>query len=292
MYVPVNLLLKDVTSGLPLEGVLVKVFAENGKGVYGEMVTGADGKANFLLNGPQRYQARAFKMSVGFKNPIYFDVIGEKGATNCFLLTGSSVATPSSTDPRLCMCSGYFRTPSGAPAAALDIQFVTRFHPILLDDAGVLTERITAKTDKNGWVQVQLVRHGEFDVMAAGYEDVARTIAVPDASSCNLPNLIFEVVNSVSVTPNPIQLRVGATIDVYSEVFTSIGRQIDGTAKGKVIWGIENQLVATMTVQWDRLTIYGNAKGSTLLTARRGDTPITRVPDPPILPNGIPLLVV
>jgi hypothetical protein len=292
MYVPVDLTVEDIASGLAIEGALVKVFSENGKGVYGEMVTKANGKASFLLNGPQRYQARVFKMSTGFTNPIFFDVIGEAGAKNCFLIPGNAIASPSSTDPRLCMCSGYFRTPTGAPAVALDIQFVTRFHPILLDDAGILTERVTTRTDKNGWAQIQLIRHGEYDVLVTGYEDVKRTVAIPDASSCNLPDLIFEVVDSVIVTPDPIQVRLGATVDVYPEVFTSIGRKLEGTAKGSVVWGIEDQLVATMTVQWDKITIYGNAKGSTLLTARRGDTSITRIPDPPILPNGIPILVV
>lgn len=152
MYLPVDLTVEDAVSGRPVEGALVKVFAENGKGVYGEMVTGANGKASFLLNGPQRYQARAYKMATGFKNPIYFDVINDPVLKNCFVITGNSIVVPSSTDPRLCMCSGTFRTPSGAPADSVDIHFITRFKPILLDGNGVLTERITARTNKDGWV--------------------------------------------------------------------------------------------------------------------------------------------
>lgn len=289
MYMPVDLTIEDKASGLPVQGALVKVFAENGKGVYGEMVTGADGKASFLLNGPQRYQARAFKMATEFSNPIYFDVSDNPSVKNCFLIPASTIAAPSSTDPRLCMCSGYFRTPSGAPADGVDIHFITRWHPILLDGAGVLTERVTVRTDKNGWVQVALIRHGEFDVLAEGFEDIRRTVAIPDASSCNLPDLLFEVVDSIVIAPTPIQVRPGNTVDVYPEVYTSIGRKLCGTAKGEVVWKIENQDVASMTVQWDRLTIYGYARGTTTLLATRGDKSIVRIPNTPL--PGTPILV-
>jgi hypothetical protein len=290
-YMPVDFLVEDVVSGRPVEGVLVKVFADSGKGVFGEMVTGTDGKANFLLNAPQWYQARAYKTAVGFKNPLHFEVSDDATVKNCFRIEASPIQVPSSTDPRLCLCSGMFKTPSGAPAAGLDIHFITRFHPILLDGAGVLTERITARTDKNGWVQVPLIRNGEFDVLLEGYEDVDRTIAVPDASACNLPDLIFEVVSSVVIAEESLEVKVGETLDVVPSVFTSIGRPLPGTAKDRVVWTVDDMNIASMTVQWDKLILYGNAKGSTLLKAARGDQSIVRIPDPAVM-TGIPVRVV
>ena len=120
------------------------------------MVTGTEGKASFLLDGPQRYQARAFKLAHSFSNPLYFDVDPE--LSNCFDFPCSSIAVPSSSDPRMCMCSGTFRQPTGAPAQGVDIHFITRFHPLMLDGAAILTERVATRTDANGWVQLQLVR--------------------------------------------------------------------------------------------------------------------------------------
>jgi len=288
-YVPVDLVVQDAVSNRPVEGVLVKVFAEDGRGVYGEMVTGTDGKASFLLDGPRRYQARAFKLSTGFKNPIYFDVL-DAPATNCFNIIANTISPPSSTDPRLCMCSGTFRTPTGGPAAGLNISFVTRFHPLILDHAGVLTERISAITDRNGWVQLPLIRNGEFDVFIEGYEDVKRIIQVPDASSCNLPDLIFEVVDHVVIGEQQIQIALGQTAEIIPEVFTSTGRKLDGTAKSEVSWKVDDLNVASMTVLWDKIVLYGNTAGAALLTAERADMSIVRIPDPPLM-SGIPILV-
>jgi hypothetical protein len=290
MYVPVNVAVEDALSGRPVAGVLVKVLSADGKSVYGEMVTGTDGAAGFLLFGPQRYQVRAFKMANGFNNPTYFDVIVDPAVTNCFRIKAATITVPSSVDPRMCMCSGTFRTPTGAPAAGVDVHFITRFHPVLLDGAGLLTERATARTNNQGWVQVQLVRHGEFDVLLEGYEDVRRTIAVPDMSSCNLPDLIFEVVSSVVIAQTEFQIPVGQTVEIFPQVFTSIGRLIDGTAKGAVCWHVDNLDVASMTVLWDRIVLYGNSLGTAQLTATRADTSIVRIPDPPLM-SGIPLLV-
>lgn len=289
-YAPVDFCVRETTTDKPLSGVLVKIFAQNGKGVYGEMLTGSDGKASFLLFGPQRYQARAYKFATGFVNPVYFDVNDAVGASNCFLIHATAVEYPTTNDPRLCLCSGYFRRPDGAPAAGLDIHIITKFHPILLDGAGVLTERVSVRTDANGWVQVPLIRFGQYDVLLEGYEDVTREICVPDRASANLPDLIFEVVDSVVITPQPIVLRKGQTLQVFPEVYTSIGRRLPGTARERVSWKVEDTSIAGVTVSWDRLTFYGQAKGTTLLTARRGDRSIVRIPEACLL-VGIPIQV-
>jgi hypothetical protein len=288
-YVAVDLMVLDALNDLPIEGALVKVFATNGQDVYGEMVTAQDGKASFLLDDAQRYQARAYRYSTGIRNPIYFDVSADPAVSNVFRINASPLVEPSSNDPRLCMCYGYFRTPSGAAAAGVDIHFITRFRPLLLDGAGVPVERVSVRTDSTGWVQVPLIRFGQFDVLLEGYEDITRTIDIPDSASCNLPNLIFEVVSTVTLS-SPISLALGQSLDLFPEVFTSTGRKLSGTAKDVVNWTIEHQDVASMTVQWDRITLYGNTAGTTTLNAARSNLTIVRIPDPPLL-TGIPVQV-
>jgi hypothetical protein len=282
MYVSVDLFVKDKITEKPIPGVLVKVFSEKGTDVFGEMVTSTDGKANFLLYGPKRYQARAFRNSTGFTNPTYFDVDPEE-SSNCFLITGTSIDVPSSTDPRLCLCSGYFRTPSGAPAAGIDIHIINRFKPLLLENAGVVSERVRVRTDPQGWMQTPLIRNGEYDVLIEGYEDVTRKISVPDQASCNFPDLVFEVVNEVIIPDQPLVVPLGDTLDVYPEVYTTTGRRIDGTAKGDVCWTVADTNIVTMTVEWEKIVLYGLASGSTTLMAVRSNTSIVRIPDPPLM---------
>lgn len=290
-YLPVDFCVLAVTTDKPISGALVKVFAQDGKSVYGEMLSGDDGKASFLLFGPQRYQARAYKFSTGFTNPIYFDVDPAPNAKNSFIIRATPVDYPTSNDPRLCMCAGYFRKPDGSAAAGLDIHIITKFHPILLDGSGVLTERVSVRTDSSGWVQVPLIRFGQYDVLLEGYEDVTREICVPAAPACNLPDLVFEVVSQVDISPQPIVVRRGQILDVYPEVYTSIGRKLDGTARDKVCWKVADTNIAGVTVSWDRLVFYGHMRGTTSLSATRADQTIVRIPDPPLLP-GIPILVV
>jgi hypothetical protein len=244
------------------------------------MVTGADGKASFLLDGPRRYQARAFQFGVGFRNPIYFDV--DPSQNNSFSFSGTTLEVPASTDPRFCLCSGTFRTASGAPAPGLILHFTTVFSPCVLDDAAVVTERVTVKTNEEGWVQVPLLRFGKYDVLVEGYADISRQIAIPDASSVSLPNLIFEMVSSITLDQQaPLQVAQGQTLEVRPTVRTTIGRLLDGTAQQDVIWGVVNEDVASLTVQWDRLILYGNTTGTTTLTATRSGSTV-RIPDSPI----------
>lgn len=280
MYVPVDLCARNSVSNIPLAGVLVRVFGENGQGVYGETLTGDDGKASFLLDGPRRYQARAFQFGVGFRNPIHFDV--DPNQSNSFSFAGTTLETPASTDPRFCLCSGTFRTATGAPASGLIIHFTTVFDALVLENASVTTERITVKTNAEGWVQVPLLRFGKYDVLIEGYADVTRQIAVPDASSVSLPNLVFEMVSSITLDLQaPLRVTQGQTLEVRPTVRTTIGRILDGTAQQDVNWGVVNEDVASLTVQWDRLILYGNTTGTTTLTAARLQS-IVRIPDSPI----------
>ena len=282
MALPVDIRVINYTSRDPISGVWVKVMEEDGTGTYGESLTDSRGIASFLLPEFRRYQCRAFKFATIINNPAYIDVPAASLEPVQFIMTGTEITTPESTDPRLCMCSGYFRKPDGSPQKGLDIQIITKFSPLLLDGMGVVTERVIKRTDETGWVQVPLIRNGQYDVLLVGYEDTERQIDVPDMPSCNLPKLIFETVAIVELPSSPFHILQGDTVSFTPEVFTSIGRQLPGTAKGQVNWKVEDDQVATMTVEWTQLTFYGNAPGTTNLIATRADTSIVVIPDPPL----------
>jgi len=290
MYLPVDFCIVDAISNRPVPGVLVKVFGVDGKGIYGEMSTGDDGKASFLLFGDKRYQARVYKFGVGFRNPVFFDVSADPALCNRFTIPATLSSVSAASDPRFCMCSGVFRTPTGAAAVGLDIHFITKFRPILLEGAGVLTERVTVRTDSTGWVHVPLIRFGKYDVMLEGYEDTTREISVPDAPACNLPDLVFEVVDRVEFESATIEVPLGETITVYPKVYSSIGRLLEEAVRNEVSWRVDNTDAVSLAVQWDSLTLYGLATGSAVLTASRSDSSIVRIPDPPIL-TGIQIQV-
>jgi hypothetical protein len=113
-------------------------------------------------------------------------------------------------------------------------------------------------------------------------EDTTREIAVPDAASCNLPDLIFEVVDRVELD-SPIAVQVGQPTVVYPKVYSSIGRLLEGAVKDKVNWKVDNPDIVSMAVTWDSITFYGLSTGLANLRAVRADCSIVRIPDPPIL---------
>jgi len=288
-YVPVDVYVADLTNpGQYVEGVLVKVFDEEGKKVYGQVNSNADGLASFLLYAPRVYQVRAYKFQVGIQNPIIMDV--SETLPNTFTINAHPVEVVASTDPRICMCSGHFRTPSLTPARGVDIYVINKFSPLLVDNTGVLTERSHFVTDKNGYVCMPLIRCGLYDVIIEGYEDMEREIAVPDAPSCNFPNLLFKTVGSVSLDAGSYEVRRGQTIEITPQVYTTTDELIEGTGREDVTWTVSDDTIASLTVEWDKLTLYGNARGTTTLRATRSDSSIVRIPDPP-LTDGIQIRV-
>jgi len=274
-----------------LVGVIIKVMNQAGTLIYGLGTSDADGKASFLL--PHGiYQLRFFKQQVVFSNPQFIEVLEAPVAplSNQFDVLGESFVPPISTDVRLCVASGFFRRPDGSPAPNVDIHFITKFDPILLDGSALLTERVTIRTDDKGFAQVSLIRFAQYDVTIEGFEDWTRTITVPDLLQTNLPDLLFPVVARVTFDPPPpFTVPLNGALNVTPIVVTSDGRILEGTALGDVNWKLSSNDAAGLGANQTQLVITGATAGSTTLLAERADTTIIRIPATPIL--GVPATV-
>jgi hypothetical protein len=285
----VDLFISDTTPQKnPVSSVTVKVLSTDGTIVFGQTITDANGHAGFLLPDGQSYQARFFKFAVSFVNPQLFTVPAGQAAS--FNISAELVTPPVPTDARLCTAYGYFRDITGAPQRNVDIQFIARFDPTLVDGSGVLKERKRVRSDQNGYCQINLFRNAHYDCTIAGEEDITRKIRVPDAPNCNLPDLIFPIVASVVTTPPgpAFAISVGQNLMIGFQVFASDGACL-GSGIGDIIFSTSDQSVLSYSVYRDGLTLIGVGPGVAQLILCRADRSVVHIPDCPI--SGQPLVV-
>lgn len=288
----------------PIEDVLVRVFDDTGSTFISQDYTDGDGIADFTLDGddpPVEYIIRLSKTGVAFdgnlgdgsKSPQIIDVYSPNTAapngSNDFELRGQTFSRPVSSDPRLCRVSGFFKRADGLPYVNLDLIFTPRFKPAIVDESSVMWGPINARTDADGYVELDLYRMGEYSVLVETLEDQALEIVVPDLSSFNLVSLLFPVVEQVIFNPAAISLGVGEEVFVTPSIYGSDMRLLEGTSGGDVIYTIGDEVVATVSVKNDYLVITGVTPGYTTLGVDRLDESIVIIPDDGII--HIPLAI-
>lgn len=277
--------------GDPLESVLVKIYDPTGATLYTQGTTGASGIASFLLE-TLSYTMRFYKFQVMFSQPQHFTVLPAP-EVNVFDVLAQPFIPPTATDPRLCRCSGFFRDLDGSPKRNLDIHFISKFDPILLDDAAVISEERHMRTDEKGYGQIDLIRCAEY---AARVESIdgnwLRCIRVPDLPSCNLPDLLLPTVERVVLTPaGPYALTIGQELVVTVEVYDSAGVQLEGAAVDDVQWKSSDHTTLLVSPAQTTLTLRGNAVGSAQVLATRKNVSIIKIPDLPIVGQPIDVTV-
>lgn len=281
----------------PIEGVLVRVFSEDGSQFFTQGTTDVEGHVGFTLF-TARYSLRFYKFQVSFRQPQLIDVLegtngGPPAAGNVFGVEAELVVPPVATDPRLCRASGYFRDITGAPQRYLDLIFIGQFAPVLLEGAGVLSERRAIRTDEQGFACIDLIRCAIYTATVEGSENTLREVKVPDSSNVNLPDLLFPVVGSISLSPSsPFSLAVGDTLDVTPTVLGTNKVPLSGTAVSDVRWSTEDPSIAVVAPTNDKLVLRGVAAGSTRLLAERINTSIIRIPETPIQGSGANITVI
>jgi len=287
-FEPVNFVVVDQTA-TPIENVLVKVFDPTGATVFTEGQTNTSGTVSFLLQ-TQSYSARFFKQQMSFSQPQLFDVLAAP-ATNTFDVVGTVFVPPTPTDPRFCKASGYFRTISGAPHQGMDLHFRGLFEYLILENNGIGDNKVITRTDKDGFVCIDLIRCARYEVTLQDFEDTPRYIDVPDQATTNLPDLLFPTVGRITFSPaGPFTIPgvgVANEITVTPSVFTRDGRQLEGTTTANVKWSTEDETIAVVIPGTETLTLRGTTPGNTKLVATRVDTSIVRIPDSGII--GVPV---
>lgn len=287
----VDLFISDKTAlATPIAGVIVKVMNQSGAYTFSFAQSDLVGKVSLLLPSDQTYQLRFFKQHVSFSNPIYITV-EQAPIANTFDIHGEPFEAPVSSDPRLCVASGFFRRPDGSPAPNVDMQFIAKFDPVLLEGDAVLVERVTIRTDSKGYAQVSLIRCAQYDVTIQGFEDSNRIVNVPEQASVNLPDLLFPVVSQILFDPPPpFAISSGQEITVTPTVVTTDGRILEGTAVADVFWSSSDINILGLTVAATTLNLRGSDVGLAAIQAVRSDTSIIRIPNTPIV--GVPATII
>ncbi len=277
----------DNPAKTPVPGVVVRLFDSTGTVFHTQGISDNDGKVLFNLLAPVSYQARYFKHRFSLYPVQNFNVLEAPPSdqANSFVVTGHVFKPPEAVHPRLCRCSGYFRKPNGAPAANHDIQVIAQFDPILFEGDAMLKERVSTRTNEDGYVEIDLVRCGKYDVTVEGFEDQLRCITVPEYPSANLPDLLFPVIDYVELNPpGPYNLAVGQPyeIEITPTVWDSSGRRLTGTALADVLWRVSDPSIASVAVTNNKLILRGLATGTAQLLALRADLSIVRIPNTPV----------
>jgi hypothetical protein len=303
--------------------VLVRAYTLAGVFVtqqYSSMV-GPDAVAEITLDGdtvPIGYTVRFSKNGVAFdgllgndsKSPqsvlIYSPAAGSPTGTNNFDIQGQTFTRPVATNPRLCRASGFFKDLSGRVLPGLDIKFINDFMPAVVDGDAILGEALAGRTDKDGYMQLDMYRFGKYwawvdsihtikDTPAgtAGTDAIGfnRLICVPDQSSVNLVDLLFPIVSTVAFTPSgPVSVAVDATTNLTVVVTASDGRVLTGYADGDVCYTIADPLIAGVRLEdGGIIQIVGLSPGVTTLTVTRKDQTIVNIPNTPI--SGQPITI-
>lgn len=276
----------------PVDGVTVRVYDSSGTTLITSGVTGAvtSGHVEFTLDGddpPTEYQLRFSVNGGSIVSPqaieVYSPPASAPTGANNFVITASMFTLPPATNIRLCRASGYVWGPNGKPRRGIDMHFIPCFNPLVVDDVGILGERVATNTDEDGYAQTDLLRGGEYLATIESHENIQRHVVVPDRNSININNLLFPIVVDIDFTPaGPWALAVDGELEITPVVTASDFRVLETTAADDVQYATDDPDIADVTVGASTITIRGISPGTTQLRVTRTDESIVYVPDPGI----------
>lgn len=272
--IPVTFVIVDdsLPSGLPLEGVLVRIYSEDGTSFITEVTTDADGRVTTDLPDLTTYWVRFFKPGYAFDARATIDVDGS--LPNSFdVVARNLTALASSTDPNLCRVSGYLLNGSGIPTPNVTLYFMLTGKPRVVGGRAMLPSKVYATTDKNGKIDIQLVRNGVYDVWAAGTDDTVYRAVVPDYANVNITDLLFPVVVTLSLETSEVSLAKGDTVAVIVTAELSsrvdIPYELDGGDKvslSSILLIAVSDPAATAIFQGNTLFVTGVSAGAATVT--------------------------
>lgn len=291
-----------------LDGVLVRFFDDTDTFITQQYtsIVGSDAYAEVTLDGDNpanTYTIRLSKTGVAFdgqlgedsKTPQTVDVYSPPtaapdGDDNYFDVQGQTFTRPVASDPRLCRCSGFFVDHSGRPLRDMDIHFVALclnedqppLTPTIVDGNAVMSDKIIARTDEDGYLQIDLFRGGHYSALVQSFEHSRRTILVPDAASVNLIDVLFPVVSEITFDPDPAGIAVNSFVDITLTVKSSDGQTLDPLSRDVVFASSDPSVATIQLLDTGKLRIFGVESGSTTITAERSDTSIISVPEQPV----------
>lgn len=279
--------LDDTISPAPVDGVVVRFFDSTGTTLITEATTGAvdPGTAEVTLDAEDPavvYQLRFFKAGLAIRSPLYIDALSPPPlAGNNFEVTATVFTLPVATDPLLCRCSGFVRGANGHVKRGVDLNFILQQNPVMAGADVVLGERIDVRSDSIGFVSTDLLRGASYYATVEGHQDVQREVLVPDRSSLNIGHLLFPIVARITYDV-VLSVPVNDDLEVVPTVTATDYRVLWGTADADLSYSTDDESIATVSVEEDKLVIHGISAGTTILRVERLDPSLTYSPDPGI----------
>lgn len=214
---------------------------------------------------------------------------------NASTLVGTPVSTAAATSPDLCRVSGYLRDIHGAPLPGVGLMFVNTYNPLgIVTNTLLLQERTTVRSDKNGYIEFDLLRKACVTVNLPNLmTDVTLHLVVPDAASSELVNFLFPYLAEVQfVDASPLGVAIDEVVtlevrgilsnlvelDLTSTVVTLLSSNVAVLRpySGHMFQGISAGTVAVSVDSVDTASLK-------LLLANDGTTPITLFEQPAII---------
>jgi len=272
--IPVTFVVVDdsIPSGLALEGVLVRVYSEDGTTFITEASTDADGRLTLDLPDLTTYWVRFFKVGYAFNSRSTISVDGS--LLNSFDVVARNLTTHSSaTDLNLCRVSGYLLNGSGVPTPNVTLYFMLTGKPRVVGGRAMLPSKVYATTDKSGKVSVDLVRNGVYDVWAAGTDDTVYRAVVPDYPNVDITDLLFPIVTTLSLEVPSVTIAKedSVSVDVLAELSSrvDIPYQLDGgdsVSLSSILSIVTTGSAATAYFKDSSLFVVGQAAGTSTVT--------------------------
>lgn len=274
----------DAVVPSPISGVTVQVLDIETAEFVAFGVSDPDGHCHLALPGdvpPGRdYELRAYKTGVHFDQPFTITVLDPlpAGQTNDFNLVGSLVGQFGiPADPYLCRCVGRFVDFSNQPMRNLLVMINAPADPglkvpKLIAGNAVASEAMRFRTDRNGFLAVDLPRGGQYRIVFAGESDVTWNFQVPDRHSANLLDLIHPqpilLAWDANVAPNnTLTLAAGQTVLVPATVTMSDFTVLTDDLTRFLVFSLENSTVADGGIGGNGVQVTAIAPGTTTVTA-------------------------
>lgn len=280
-----------VPTGNPLEDVTVRVYTEDGATFVTEGVTDEDGELVLELEDATTYWVRFFKIGYRFPSQLLVDV--DSGASsNTFDVEAVDLTIlPPATVPYLCRASGFVRGGDMAPKPGVKLTFMGTGKPRVVYGQVIVVQDVIVQSDEDGWVEVDLVRNGFYDVVVDGLDDTVERVAVPDRGSVSIVELIWPYVAALEYDAGEsVGVDVGddvvvtATTTLSSGVTTPFTMDNEKKATSTATFirlTVTDPLVCTINLVDDTLTIHGKAAGTTTITAEVvPNKDVERLPEP------------
>ncbi len=195
-------------------------------------------------------------------------------------------ALPNATDIHFCRCSGTFMDPQGKPVKQLTINISENTIPELAYYAAtntanaIIPKTQIIRTDSAGHASVDLLRGATYQVYMEGFENLSRSIKVPDLAASSLPDVIFPVVDGVEYTVNDVlllpvdqpvlNLGVGQQAVLSLETVHRSGLRVDGlVAVTLTSDDVGGQFITLSYLDSNTLEVTAVAAGNPLLEVAR-----------------------